>query len=191
MAEPEGWAVDGSRRLGRGFKERMRRENDLHNHRENARDSDRTRGNDRDIRSEALRARGHDLVRGSVTRSLRTDFRSVVSSGARQAGLERQRQDRDRDQAFHRSHDPYHTPNSRRLHSAYLSVESRKRMWGASPIVCGMPPHRSPRRALRSSCALSATTTVLADIRIAATAGYSRIPWLARTPPASGIATTL
>src|SRR6266545_309622 len=43
----------------------------------------------------------------------------------------------------------------------------------------------------RSSCAFRATTTVLADIRSAPTAGASRMPSEARAPAASGIATTL
>ena len=47
------------------------------------------------------------------------------------------------------------------------------------------------RRARRSSCALTATMTVLADIRTAANAGGRRIPCAARTPAASGIATML
>ena len=45
--------------------------------------------------------------------------------------------------------------------------------------------------ARRSSCALMATMTVLADIRTAANAGGSRIPCDASTPAASGIATML
>ena len=45
--------------------------------------------------------------------------------------------------------------------------------------------------ARRSSCALIATMTVLADMRTAANAGGSRMPCLARTPAANGIATML
>ncbi len=45
--------------------------------------------------------------------------------------------------------------------------------------------------ARRSSCALIATMTVLADIRTAANAGGSRMPREARTPAAKGIATML
>ncbi len=45
--------------------------------------------------------------------------------------------------------------------------------------------------ARRSSCALIATMTVLADIRTAAKAGGRRMPCGARTPAASGIATML
>src|SRR5262245_59771328 len=43
----------------------------------------------------------------------------------------------------------------------------------------------------RSSCALTATTTVLADINTAPTAGDSRMPCDASTPAESGIATML
>jgi hypothetical protein len=43
----------------------------------------------------------------------------------------------------------------------------------------------------RSSCAFSATITVLADMKMAATAGASRMPQVARTPAASGMATML
>ena len=45
--------------------------------------------------------------------------------------------------------------------------------------------------ARRSSCALIATMTVLADMRTAANAGGRRIPCAARTPAANGIATML
>jgi hypothetical protein len=51
------------------------------------------------------------------------------------------------------------------------------------------PPLYSLAR--RSSCALIATMTVLADISTAANAGGSRIPLDARTPAAKGIATML
>src|SRR5215207_9248262 len=47
------------------------------------------------------------------------------------------------------------------------------------------------KRARRSSWALIATITVLSDMRTAPTAGDSRIPWLASTPAASGMAITL
>ena len=43
----------------------------------------------------------------------------------------------------------------------------------------------------RRSCALTATMTVLADINTAATAGGKRMPCVARTPAANGIATRL
>src|SRR6266404_3766414 len=43
----------------------------------------------------------------------------------------------------------------------------------------------------RSSWAFRATTTVLKDMRIAPTAGFSTIPHGSSTPAASGIATTL
>ncbi len=43
----------------------------------------------------------------------------------------------------------------------------------------------------RSSCAFTATTTVLKDMRIAPTAGFSTIPHGASTPAASGIAAML
>jgi hypothetical protein len=43
----------------------------------------------------------------------------------------------------------------------------------------------------RSNCALTATMTVLSDIRMAPTAGESTIPTDARTPAASGIARML
>ena len=43
----------------------------------------------------------------------------------------------------------------------------------------------------RKSCALIATMTVLADIRIAPTAGESTMPRLASNPAASGMATML
>src|SRR5690606_6117885 len=59
---------------------------------------------------------------------------------------------------------------------------------GGPPVVREPPPHNRTRR---SSCAFTATITVLADIRIAPTAGCSRTPWLASTPAASGIATML
>ena len=45
--------------------------------------------------------------------------------------------------------------------------------------------------ARRSSCALTATMTVLADISTAANAGGRRMPCVARTPAANGIATML
>src|SRR5690606_33854469 len=45
--------------------------------------------------------------------------------------------------------------------------------------------------AVRSSCALIATITVLADIRIAPTAGASSMPAHASTPAASGMARML
>src|SRR5690625_1165553 len=45
--------------------------------------------------------------------------------------------------------------------------------------------------ARRSSCALIATTTVLSDMSTAPSAGCSRIPQAARTPPARGMATML
>lgn len=45
--------------------------------------------------------------------------------------------------------------------------------------------------ARRSSCAFTATTTVLNDMRIAPTAGLSTIPHGASTPAASGIAAML
>src|ERR1700730_12430325 len=44
---------------------------------------------------------------------------------------------------------------------------------------------------LRSSCAFRATTTVLNDMRIAPTAGFSTMPHGASTPAASGIAAML
>ena len=60
------------------------------------------------------------------------------------------------------------------------------------------PACDSPRRcdfayklARRNSCALTATMTVLADIRTAANAGGRRIPCAARTPAAKGMATML
>lgn len=43
----------------------------------------------------------------------------------------------------------------------------------------------------RKSCALRATITVLADIRMAPTAGWSTMPHGASTPAASGIAAML
>jgi hypothetical protein len=58
----------------------------------------------------------------------------------------------------------------------------------------GTPPvrsHEAARRTVRSSCALRATTMVEADMRIAPTAGLRLKPAQARTPAASGIATTL
>ena len=45
--------------------------------------------------------------------------------------------------------------------------------------------------ARRSNCALMATITVLSDIRMAPTAGESKMPTGASTPAASGSATTL
>jgi ubiquinone/menaquinone biosynthesis C-methylase UbiE len=55
-----------------------------------------------------------------------------------------------------------------------------------TPVVVG---HHNAAR--RSSCALMATTTVLADMRTAPTAGCSTMPWPASTPAASGIAKML
>jgi len=49
-------------------------------------------------------------------------------------------------------------------------------------------PHNATRR---SSCAFSATTTVLKDMRIAPTAGFNTMPQGASTPAASGIAAML
>src|SRR5690606_7175875 len=56
---------------------------------------------------------------------------------------------------------------------------------GGPPGAPEPPPHSRTRR---SNCAFTATITVLADMRIAPTAGCSRMPWLASTPAASGIA---
>src|SRR5215216_1685381 len=47
------------------------------------------------------------------------------------------------------------------------------------------------RLTLRNNCALIATTIVLTDISNAPTAGESRIPQLAKTPAANGMATML
>jgi len=52
-------------------------------------------------------------------------------------------------------------------------------------------PVQAPSGARRSSCALMATITVLADMRIAAIAGESTMPRDASTPAASGMATML
>jgi len=53
------------------------------------------------------------------------------------------------------------------------------------------PVHGSQIVVRRSNCAFTATMMVLSDISTAPTAGDSRIPCRARTPAASGIATTL
>src|SRR6185369_10779115 len=56
---------------------------------------------------------------------------------------------------------------------------------------CRRGLRRYQSRARRKSCALTATTIVLSDIRTAPSAGLNTTPLVARTPAARGIATTL
>ena len=69
-------------------------------------------------------------------------------------------------------------PARHQTHRAFSRLMSR--------ISCGIQS-----RARRSSCALAATMIVLSDIRMAPTAGESTTPANAKTPAASGIASTL
>lgn len=68
----------------------------------------------------------------------------------------------------------------------------RDRSIAASDIRPDRPPAtRQPNRVRRRSCALTATTTVLSDIKSAPKAGESRMPQGARIPAAKGRAMTL
>ena len=64
-------------------------------------------------------------------------------------------------------------------------------LWGALSQSCRGRPHYMVATAWRSSWALSATTTVLKDMKSAPTAGESRMPHGARAPAAKGRAITL
>ena len=71
------------------------------------------------------------------------------------------------------------------LPTFYLFVHDLGEVWGRGDRA------EVQSRARRSSCALTATMTVLADISTAANAGGRRMPWRVNTPAASGIATML
>ena len=91
-----------------------------------------------------------------------------------------------------------HTCRSQVIARAQRLALMRKKVKAAVQKVTACKQLILPARCLevyssarRSSCALIATMTVLADIRTAANAGGRRIPCAARTPAASGIATML
>ena len=77
--------------------------------------------------------------------------------------------------------------------SVFFKLYARKAQAFANPRAdCGYVARQSVHNLTRfNSCALIATTTVLADISIAPTAGVSKIPHGASTPAASGMAKML
>jgi len=81
--------------------------------------------------------------------------------------------------------------------AGYTPVLIKSYAWKAEAVVnaradFGCVGRRSVHSFARfNSCALIATTTVLADISIAPTAGVSKIPHGASTPAASGMAKML
>ena len=79
-------------------------------------------------------------------------------------------------------------------HPIVTSYGGPRAKWGASLRRAARSASTPPpvyNFARRSSCALIATITVLRDISTAPIAGDSTIPRPARTPAASGMATTL
>jgi hypothetical protein len=85
-----------------------------------------------------------------------------------------------------------------KLNAMVALPSPRLAVWTVAPPEEGTSSRVTPARWLevyssvrRSSCALTATITVLADISTAANAGGRRIPRAARTPAANGMATML